>query len=73
MRVQTIAAIGERERVQGLRFAGVDIIAADDPTAVRAAWRALSDDVGLVILTAAARDELALSEEEERLWVVMPE
>ena len=73
MTVPRIAAIGERERLHGLVFAGVDVAAADDPAEVRAAWRELADDVGLVILTSAARAALGVSEEEERLWVVMPE
>ena len=73
MSVPRIAAIGERERVHGLVFAGVDVAAADDPAAVRAAWRGLPDDVGLVILTPAARAALGVSEEEERLWLVLPE
>ncbi len=68
-----IAAIGERERVHGLRFAGVHVAPAEDPVAARAAWRTLPDDVGLVILTAAACAALALSDEDEPLWVVMPE
>ena len=33
-------------------FAGVRVVAADDPEAVRAAWTGLSEDVALVILTA---------------------
>jgi hypothetical protein len=41
---------------------------------VRDAWQALPEDVGLVILTAAARAALGaeLSAQEGRLWVVMP-
>lgn len=73
MSVQRIVAIGERERVHGLAFAGVDVAVADDPAAVRAAWLDLADDVGLVILTSAARAALAVSEDDERLSVVMPE
>jgi vacuolar-type H+-ATPase subunit F/Vma7 len=67
-----IVAIGERERVRALAFAGVHVAAADDPDAVRAAWEGLPDDVGLVILTSAARDVVAPSKQDERLWVVMP-
>jgi vacuolar-type H+-ATPase subunit F/Vma7 len=71
--VQRIAAIGERARLYGLAFVGVHIVAADDQAAVRVAWQALPDDVGLVILTRESRTALAVSEQDERLWVVMPE
>jgi vacuolar-type H+-ATPase subunit F/Vma7 len=73
MSAQRVAAIGERECVYGLAFAGVDAVAADDSAAVQAAWRGLPYDVGMVILTPAARAALELSEAEERLWVVIPE
>lgn len=70
-----IAALGERERLRGFAFAGVQVAVAEDAPAVRAAWRALPDDVGLVILTAAAHAALAeeLAEREERLWAAMPQ
>lgn len=68
-----VVAIGERERLRGLALAGVGVLRADDPDAVRAAWTALPADVGLVILTVAARAALPLGERTERLWVVMPE
>ncbi len=53
-----IAAIGERERVRGFAFAGVHVAEAEDAQGARAAWRALPDDVALVILTPAARSAL---------------
>jgi vacuolar-type H+-ATPase subunit F/Vma7 len=68
-----IFAIGERERVRALALAGVRVVSADDPEAARAAWEALSARPGLVILTTAARDAVAPSEQGERLWVVIPE
>ncbi|CAM5538050.1 MULTISPECIES: hypothetical protein [Streptomyces] len=49
-----VAALGERARVAGLALAGVVVLVADDPGAVRLAWRSLPDDVDLVILTPAA-------------------
>ncbi len=69
-----IVAIGERERVQGFLFAGVTVAAAADPDAVRAAWRELPDDVGLVILTPTAFSALDVAEpgSETPLTVVMP-
>ncbi|MBC9713898.1 hypothetical protein H9Y04_15110 [Streptomyces sp. TRM66268-LWL] len=53
-----VAAIGERLRVVGTAAAGVVVLPAEDPEAVRAAWRALPADVGLVMLTPAAADAL---------------
>jgi len=73
--MSTIVAIGERERVSGFALAGVQIAPADHPEAVRAAWRALSADAGLVILTRAAHRALAaegVDDRDGRLWVVMP-
>jgi len=73
--MSAIVAIGERERVRGFSFAGVSVTAADDGDAVRAAWRQLPGDVGLVILTPSAHAVLiaeGLHPRDERLWVVMP-
>jgi vacuolar-type H+-ATPase subunit F/Vma7 len=72
--VSRIIAIGESERLRGFALAGVSVIAAEDPAGARAAWSALSEDVGLVILTTAAHG--ALIEEElarsgPALWVVL--
>lgn len=72
----TVAAIGARTRVCGLALAGVDVLVAEDPDAVRAAWRALPGTVGLVILTAQAAEVLgdaATTPDPARpLTVVMP-
>jgi vacuolar-type H+-ATPase subunit F/Vma7 len=73
--VSRIVAIGETERLRGFGFAGVDVIAADDPAAAQAAWQALASDVALVILTPDACAALGgddLDPRAERLWVVMP-
>jgi vacuolar-type H+-ATPase subunit F/Vma7 len=70
-----VVAIGETERLRGFAFAGVDVTAAEDPAAARAAWRALTDDVALVILTARAHAALGSEDLEparQGLWVVMP-
>ena len=73
----TIVAIGEDTLVGGLAFAGVHAVAANHPDAVRRAWRALPDDVGLVILTSMAHAALegggVVFDRGERLWAVMPE
>ncbi|MER6631216.1 hypothetical protein ABT301_23860 [Streptomyces sp. NPDC000987] len=49
-----VAAIGEWVRVAGLTAAGVDVFAAEDPSAVRAARERIPADVGLLIMTPAA-------------------
>ena len=49
-----VAAIGERTRVSGFLLAGVDVLVAEDPAAVRHAWSSLPAAVELVIVTAAA-------------------
>ena len=69
-----IAALGEHERVRCFAFAGVHLAAAEQPDAVRAAWRALPEGIGLVILTPAARAALGAEvvEQDRRLWAVMP-
>ena len=70
-----IAAIGESTRVQGFAFAGVHVVAAEDPQAVQMAWRALPADVVLVILTSAASSALGadLGAREQPLCAVMAE
>jgi vacuolar-type H+-ATPase subunit F/Vma7 len=40
--------------VAGLSLAGVSVLVAEDPEAVRRAWRSVSDEVTLVIVTPAA-------------------
>lgn len=54
-----VAVVGELVRAQGFGLAGVLVVVAGDPPAVRAAWRSLPDDVGVVILTPAAAAALA--------------
>jgi len=70
-----IVALGEVDRLWGLALAGADVAPAEDPAAARAAWGSLGADVGLVILTPAARAALGpdeLGPRGQRLWVVMP-
>lgn len=67
----TVAAIGEEVLVAGLGLAGVQVLPAEQPEAVRAAWRQLPDGVALVVLTPAAA--AALGElPPDRLAVVLP-
>ncbi|MEU1799458.1 hypothetical protein [Streptomyces sp. NPDC019937] len=42
----------------GLALAGVTVVAAEEPDAVREAWRSLPPGTALVILTPAAADAL---------------
>ncbi|MFJ2565558.1 V-type ATP synthase subunit F [Streptomyces sp. NPDC094154] len=72
----TVAAIGARTDVCGLALAGVDVLVAEEPDAVREAWRTLPDTVGLVILTPEAAEVLQDAATAPRparpLTVVMP-
>jgi vacuolar-type H+-ATPase subunit F/Vma7 len=68
-----VFAIGERERVRALALAGVRVVPADDAEAARTAWKELPEEFGLVILTTAAHEAITPSEQDERLWVVIPE
>ena len=72
----TVAAIGARVGVDGLALAGVDVLVAEDPDAVRRAWRSLPDTIALVLLTAEAAEalgaEAAAPDPARPLTVVMP-
>lgn len=68
-----VVAIGSAVELAGYALAGVEVIAATEPAAVRRAWSELGDDVALVLLTADARRELP--EPIARLgvlWAVLP-
>lgn len=69
-----VAAIGERTRVSGFVLAGVEVLVAERPEAVREAWNALPPGVGLVIVTPAAAAALGTRAPapEPPLVVVMP-
>ena len=58
-------AIGERARVAGFALAGAFAVVAEDPEAVREAWRHLPDDTALVVLTPAAADALGVEQKAE--------
>ncbi|WP_406164697.1 V-type ATP synthase subunit F [Streptomyces sp. NBC_00996] len=76
MTMGSVAAIGARTSVCGLALAGVDVLVAEDPDAVRRTWRTLPGTVDLVILTAEAAEVLgveAMTPVPSRpLTVVMP-
>lgn len=70
----TIAAIGDRHRVQPLGIAGVDVHhAASDDEAV-AAWQQLRPDVAVLIVTAQAASALAsrIDDRRDLLVTVLP-
>ncbi|WP_338674838.1 V-type ATP synthase subunit F [Streptomyces sp. SCSIO 30461] len=69
-----MAAIGEQVRVAGLALAGVTVLIAEEPDAVRRAWQSLPHDVTLVIVTPAAADTLgqAMLDSARPLAAVMP-
>ncbi|MEU5013442.1 V-type ATP synthase subunit F [Streptomyces sp. NPDC021749] len=69
-----VAALGEQVRVAGLALAGVTVLVAEHPDAVRTAWRDMEEDVGLVILTPAAADVLGpeVCERVSPLTAVLP-
>jgi vacuolar-type H+-ATPase subunit F/Vma7 len=50
----SVAVIGDEPLVRGFALAGALVFAAGDAGEVLDAWRALPDDVALVILTEAA-------------------
>jgi vacuolar-type H+-ATPase subunit F/Vma7 len=50
----SVAVIGDEPLVRGFALAGALVFAASDAGEVLDAWRALPDDVALVILTEAA-------------------
>ncbi|MEU7872110.1 hypothetical protein [Dactylosporangium sp. NPDC049140] len=54
MAVATVAAIGAEAAIRGYAVAGVTVLPAGDPIAVRAAWQSLDPDVAVVVLTAQA-------------------
>ncbi|MCD0484520.1 hypothetical protein [Streptacidiphilus sp. ASG 303] len=70
----TVAALGEEARTAGFALAGVRVLAAGDPDAVRAAWRRLPPGTDLVLLTPAAAAALGpdLVEGTRPLVAVMP-
>jgi vacuolar-type H+-ATPase subunit F/Vma7 len=69
-----VAVLGERVRVEGWTLAGALVRPAEDPLAVRDAWRRLPPDVAVAVLTPAAAQ--ALRNQSTGAWpltVVMPE
>jgi len=69
-----VAALGDTASVEGFALAGALVFAADDPDAIDAAWDALPDDVGVVILTPLAQHRLQarLDDRPHMLTVMSP-
>lgn len=68
-----VVVIGESARVLGFALAGATVLETD-AVGVDAAWQQLPDDVGLVVLTREAADQLErrLAERAGLLWTVVP-
>lgn len=67
-----VAAIGADVLVRGLALAGVLVLPAEEPDAVRDAWRDLPSDVGLVLLTPDAAACLGDEVDRGPMVAVMP-
>ncbi len=69
-----VAVIGEETAVSGYALAGVLVVPAEGDDEAHGAWNSLPDDVGVVILTAAAARALgdARTAKMLPLTVVMP-
>lgn len=72
--MSTVAAVGNHHGLEGFALSGVLILTATTPDAVLDAWASLDPDVGLVILTPEAADNLGprLVARPDIMWVVMP-
>ena len=67
------AAIGDARRLAGYGLAGAAVHDARSAADAEAAWEALGDDTGLLLLTPEAHDALTLRLAERKvLWVVVP-
>jgi vacuolar-type H+-ATPase subunit F/Vma7 len=71
--VGRIAVVGEESEIGVYRGTDAMVYAAEDPDAVREAWRSLPDDVDVVIVTAAAATCIdAVPEGSSRRTIVLP-
>ncbi len=69
-----IVGIGATHEMEGFALAGVHVIPASTDAEVTAAWAGLDSDVGLVVLSPAAFQEIqdGLDSRPDLLTVVMP-
>ncbi|MBX3099597.1 MAG: hypothetical protein KF761_08455 [Salinibacterium sp.] len=54
----TVVALGENSRLAGFPLAGVRLVSAETPDAVREAWASLPSGIATVILTSMAAEAL---------------
>lgn len=73
-RESRVIALGEELRVQGFALAAVELVTAERPDGVVAAWRRLPDDVAVILLTPMAAAALSghLRERPRLLHAVLP-
>ena len=69
-----VVALGEERRVAGFALAAVQVITAEGPDDVVAAWRRLPEDTAVLLLTPMAHSALAdhLGERPPLLAAVLP-
>ena len=68
-----VVAIGDPDVLRGYALAGVAILPAADEPAVAAAWENVDGDVGLVLLTPAAREVLeGRLGDRGAMWIELP-
>jgi vacuolar-type H+-ATPase subunit F/Vma7 len=73
--VSRLVALGEHARVDAFALVGVQVIPAETAADARAAWTALEPDIGVVILSPAARKAIAdlLSSRPDVIWTAIPD
>ncbi len=67
-----IVIIGEGTKVLGFGLPGADVVTAEEPAAVLAAWQSLDTDVDIVVLTTRAARTLAGRTASWPLTAIMP-
>jgi hypothetical protein len=74
MSSRRVVALGEWLRVGSFALAAVDVVAAESPEEVVAAWQRLPEDTAVLLLTPMARSALAdrLGERPRLLHVGLP-
>jgi vacuolar-type H+-ATPase subunit F/Vma7 len=72
--MKTAVAIGDERRLAGYVLAGASVRHAVTREEAEAALSALDHDIGLLVLTAEAREALAgtLAERDDLVWAVLP-
>lgn len=70
----SVVAVGETHELQGFALAGATVVAAASDDEMEAAWTAVGEDVGLLILSARAAMVLGhrLADRPDLLTAVMP-